>query len=257
MGCGIGSPERQRRRSASGGGLTTAGLPAHTTPLIDTDSAASFELDVVATSDLGERTWAGILALFRASYRAANEAYLEQSLARFRFIATATSAEALVGFALGEMRLMDLPRLSRQAVALAGICCVDPRFRRRGLFVELERRAFLAAGVTPGPRVLSCGRMAHPASFRTMLANPTHVPKRHTRPTPWQREIGTVIADAYGVHGFDPDTFACLGSGVPIGYPILDMDVRAEEWDVFAPVNRDRGDSLLGLCWMPDAPEGW
>jgi hypothetical protein len=218
---------------------------------------APFELEVVPTNDLGAQGRARVFALFRASYRAANEPYLEQSLDRFRFIATAMSAGALAGFALGEMRLMDLPRLPRQAVALAGICCVDARFRRQGLFRELEQRAFMAAGVPMGPRVLSCGRVAHPASFRTMTWNPTHVPKRHTAPTTWQREIGAVIAEAYGVGSFDPATFVCAGSGRPIGYPVLDMDVGPDEWEVFAAVNRDRGDSLLGVCWMPDAPEGW
>jgi hypothetical protein len=221
------------------------------------DTAAPVKFDVVATSDLGEPALARVLALFRASYRAANEAYLKQSLTKLRFIATATSAEVLAGFALGEMRIMDLPRLPQQAVALAGICCVDSRFRRRGLFRELEWRAFMAAGVASGSRMLSCGRVAHPASFRTMTGNPTHVPKRHTPPTTWQRGIGTLIAAAYGVTGFDPDTFVCRGSGTPIGYPVIDMDVRPEEWDLFAPVNRDRGDSLLGFCWIPDAPEGW
>jgi hypothetical protein len=224
---------------------------------MDTDSEASIEFDVVATSGLGERALDRVLALFRASYRAANEAYLKRSLTRLSFIATATSADALAGFALGEMRIMDLPRLPQQAVALAGICCIDAGFRRRGLFRELERRAFMAAGVSFEPRVLSCGRMAHPASFRTMNWSPTHVPKRRTRPTPWQREVGAIIAAAYGVNSFDPDTFVCLGSGIPIGYPSMEMDVRPEEWDVFAPVNRDRGDSLLGFFWVPDAPEGW
>jgi len=221
------------------------------------DSTAAFEFDAVATSTLGEAARARILALFRASYREANAAYLERSFARLRFIATATSADGLAGFALGEMRIMDLPRLPQQAVALAGMCCVDDRFRRHGLFRELEMRAFMAAGVAFGPRVLSCGRMAHPASFRTMTLNSTHVPKRHIQPTPWQQEVGAIIAQAYGVHGFDPETFVCPGSGIPIGYPRIDMDVRPEEWDVFAPVNRNRGDSLLGLCWFPDAPEGW
>jgi hypothetical protein len=224
---------------------------------MSTDSTAGFEFDVVATSDLGECALARVLGLFRASYRTANEAYLRRSLTRLRFIATATSADALAGFALGEMRIMDLPRLPRQAVALAGICCVDAGFRRRGLFRELERRAFLAAGIAVEPRVLSCGRMAHPASFRTFNWNPTHVPKRGIRPTPWQQEIGATIAAAYGVSGFDPETFVCIGSGTPIGYPCIDMDVQPEEWDVFAPVNRDLGDSLLGFFWVPDAPEGW
>ena len=221
------------------------------------DSTADLEFDVVATSTLGEPARARVMALFRASYLDANEAYLERSLARLRFIATATSAGAIAGFALGEMRIMDLPRVSQQAVALAGMCCVDAKLRRHGLFRELERRAFMAAGVASGSRVLSCGRMAHPASFRTMTSNPTHVPKRHIRPTPWQQEIGAIIAQAYGVHGFNPETFVCAGSGTPIGYPRIDMDVRPEEWDVFAPVKRNRGDSLLGLCWFPDAPQGW
>ncbi len=108
------------------------------------------EFEVVATSTLAEPARARIMALFRASYREANEAYLERSLGRLRFIATATSADAIAGFALGEMRIMDLPRLPQQAVALAGICCVDASFRRRGLFRELERRAFMAAGVALG-----------------------------------------------------------------------------------------------------------
>jgi hypothetical protein len=221
------------------------------------DSTAGLEFDVVATSDLAESARARVVALFRASYRAADQAYLMRSLTQLRFIATATSAGTLAGFALGEMRIMDLPRLPQQAVALAGICCVDASLRRHGLFRELERRAFMAAGGTYSPRVLNCGRVAHPASFRTMTGNPTHVPKRQTRPTPWQQEVGAMIAQAYGVLRFDPETFVCVGRGTPVGYPNIDIDVRPEEWEVFAPVNRDRGDSLLGLCWLPDAPQGW
>ncbi len=223
---------------------------------MDADTGNSFAFDVVATADLQEDTLARIIALFRSSYQAPNDAYLRQSFARLRFIASATSDDALAGFALGEMRNMDLPRLPRQAVALAGICCVDPRFRRRGLFRDLERRVFMAAGIAPVPRMLSCGRVAHPASFRTMTWSPTHVPKPFTPPTTWQREIGAIIAQAYGVHDFDPDTFVCVGSGSPM-YPRIEMDVRADEWDVFGAVKRDRGDSLLGLCWIPDAPAGW
>jgi len=45
--------------------------------------------------------------------------------------------------------------------------------------------------------------------------------------------------------------------GVPIGYPVLDIEVAPEEWEIFATVDRSRGDSLLGLCWFPDAPPDW
>ena len=220
-------------------------------------SAPAFVFETTGTDAISAQVLARILALFRTSYRDANEAYFRGSLARLRFIATATCGDVLAGFALGEMRLMDLPRLPQQAVALAGICCIDPRFRRHGLFRELEVRTFRAAGITPGARVLSCGRVAHPASFRTMTNNPTHVPKRGCPPTAWQQEVGAAIAAAYGVRRFDPQTFVCHGPGVPIGYPIMEMDVRPEEWDVFRPVDRERGDALLGLIWMPDAPDGW
>ncbi len=219
--------------------------------------SGSCELHVAPACTLAGEARARVFALFRTAYRAADEAYLEASLGKLRFIATATSAGELAGFALGEMRILDLPRLPRQPVALAGICCIAPRFRRLGLFRELELQAFRASGIDPGPRVLSCGRMAHPASFRTMTWSPTHVPKRGIPPTAWQREVGAAIARAYGAAHFDPETFVCAGSGAPIGYPVIDMAVEPEEWEVFAAVDRDRGDSLLGLCWVPDAPAGW
>jgi len=114
------------------------------------DSTADLEFDAIATSTLGEPARARILALFRASYREANEAYLERSLSRLRFIATATSADALAGFALGEMRIMDLPGVAQQAVALAGMCCVDASFRRRG-------RSANSSGVRLWPRASRLG----------------------------------------------------------------------------------------------------
>ena len=112
------------------------------------------------------------------------------------------------------------------------------------------------AGIRP-ERYLSTGRMAHPASMRTMARNATVVPKPGVPITKWQREVGRAIADAYGVARFDDDTFVVHGSGVPIGYPVMEIEVEPEEWVVFERVNRDEGDSLLGLCWHPDAPEGW
>ena len=139
---------------------------------------------------------------------------------------------------------------------LAGICCIDPRYRRRGLFGALERAAIMGAGITPQGRMLSVGRMAHPVSFRVM--NPaTRIPRAGIAPTAWQRAVGQAIADAYGVPEFDQETFVCHGTGEPIGYPNIEMDVEPEEWQVFEHVNRDRGDSLLGLTWSQDAPEGW
>ncbi|KPK47750.1 MAG: hypothetical protein AMJ77_02005 [Dehalococcoidia bacterium SM23_28_2] len=69
--------------------------------------------------------------------------------------------------------------------------------------------------------------------------------------------MGQAIAKAFGSHAFDPETFVCIGTGEPTGYPIIEMEVEPWEWEVFRQVNRDRGDSLLVMVWTPDAPAGW
>lgn len=198
-----------------------------------------------------------VFALFDLAYRDANHGYLAKSLTKLKFITLAYHDGEPAGFGLAEMRVLDLPRLPRQAVAMAGICCVDDRFRRRGLFGALEGRSMAAAGNRPAGRLITCGRMAHPASFRTMTRNPTRIPKPGVATTAWQREIGAAIAAEYGVPDFDAATFVCHGTGEPIGYPNLAMDVTDDERVVFRDVNRDRGDSLLGMAWIPDAPAGW
>ena len=198
-----------------------------------------------------------VLGLFDATYERANHAYLEKSLTKLRHLAIAMDGGVAAGFALADARVIDLPRLPAQAVNFAGMCCIGPQFRRRGLFPRLERMAAMTADVRPAGRWLSAGRMAHPVSFRVMRQNPSAVPRGGIEPTAWQQEVGAAIADAYGVAAFDPRTFVCGGSGVPIGYPRMEIDVDDEEWIAFRGVNRDRGDSLLGLVWAPDAPEGW
>lgn len=219
---------------------------------------SDFDVTVKETSALtgGERTQ--VIALFEMNYREANVAYMEKSLGTLKFVAIAAHGGEPAGFALGEMRVIDLPRLPQQTVALAGICCIAPEHRRRGLFGHLEGRALGAAGIAPQGRFLSAGRMAHPASFRVMRGAAGVVPKPGVVPTPWQQAVGAAIAQAYGSPGFDPVTFVVSGSGRPIGFPVIEMgEVSPEEWDVFRPVDRSRGDALLGLSWRPDAPEGW
>jgi len=217
----------------------------------------AFEFRTVESATLPAEDREIIFGLFDVAYRKANHAYLENSLRRLRYLAIATDAGRPAGFALADVRVMDLPRLPDMTVILAGICCIDPAYRRRGLFSQLERLAAMAAGVRPAGRALTAGRMAHPASYRLMSRNPAAVPRPGVTPTAWQQQVGAAVAAAYGVEKFDPETFVCRGSGVPIGYPVIEIDVPPEEWVVFQPVNRDRGDSLLGISWMGGPPEGW
>jgi len=218
---------------------------------------SSFDFRVVETGKASTKDLERAFSLFEMNYRQANRAYLEKSLGTLRYLALAEHEGTTVGFALGECRLMDLPRLPAQVVNLAGICCIAPQFRRRGLFAQLEYLIFVAVEMPAHSRRLTCGRMAHPAGMQGLARIPTVVPKPGVRPTPWQQEVGQAIAAAYGGHAFDPETFVCIGSGQPIGYPIIDFEVEPWEWKVFRQVNRDRGDALLAMVWTPETPPGW
>jgi hypothetical protein len=216
-----------------------------------------FDFKVVETDKASSEDLETAFALFEMNYRQANRVFLEKSLRVLRYLALAEHQGTPAGFAVAECRVMDLPRLPAQAVNLAGICCIAPRFRRRGLFAALEALAIASGGVADPSRRLSCGRMAHPAAMRILTRSPTVVPKPGLRPTAWQQEVGQAIARAYDVHAFDPETFVCIGSGEPIGYPLIEIQVEGREWEVFKHVDRDRGDALLAMMWTPDAPPGW
>ena len=196
--------------------------------------------------------------LFDACFRNANQAHLQKLLGQLRTVSIALCDEKPAGFTMSDVRVMDLPRLPEQVVMLGGLTCVIPEFHRRGLMMELGRRNVIDSTPQWRERALICGRYVHPAVFKRVVASSeSGVPKPGVRPTAWQQEVGRAIADAYGVEEFDPETFVCRGSGRPIGYPIIDLQVEPEDWEVFRHVDRDRGDSLLGIVWIPDAPGGW
>jgi len=219
---------------------------------------SDIEVRVVKTAALEKDDRERVHHLFDLSYAKANHAYLEKSFSKLRYIALATMDETLVGFALADTIRTELPRLaSPQTVTLAGICCVDPSCRRIGLFKKLEILAADVDGLlSAGKRVLMCGRMAHPVSFRTMRGFPSVIPKVGVPLSDWHKEMGLRVAELYGVT-LDPETLVVVGNGTPIGYPNLDCGVAKEEWVPFKDVDRDRGDALLGIFWVPDAPEGW
>ena len=213
---------------------------------------------VVNTTALEKDDREQVHELFDLSYSQANHAYLEKSFSKLKYIALATVERTLVGFAVADTVETPLPRMDDpQIVTLAGICCVDEDYRRIGLFKKLEIQAAGANGLLKlGRRVLMCGRMAHPVSFRTMRGFPSVIPKAGIRMSDWHREVSLKVAELYGAT-LDPETLVAIGEGTAIGYPKMECEVAEEEWLPFQAVNRDRGDALLGIFWFPDAPEGW
>ena len=218
---------------------------------------SDFEFEVVEAQHVSDTQREELLRLFEANYREADPAFLQKSLGALRHLAIARRQGNAVGFGMAESRVIELPRLGDQAVTLAGLCCIDPEYRRLGLFGELERLAAAASEIPKADRVLLCGRMAHPAAFRQLGRIPGALPAPGSCPTQWQQEVGSAIAQVYGVHDFDPATFVCIGGGRPIGYPRIEFKVDPDEWQIFESVDRSRGDALLAIAWLPSAPPGW
>jgi hypothetical protein len=210
--------------------------------------------DSVAAGDLED-----VHALFARAYDRANHAYLDHSLSRLGSIALARTSARLVGLALADTLYAELPGFADpQLITLGGIGCIDPTYRRTGVFSRVSQLATRANGLLENARsrVLACGRMGHPAGFRNISRYPTTVPKAGVPVTKWQLAVGAAVARLYGVT-LKSNSLVVAGSGTPIGYPKLEIDVADEEWLPFRDVDRERGDSLLGLAWIPDAPDGW
>jgi hypothetical protein len=176
-----------------------------------------------------------------------------------RYIARAKRHGALLGFTLSDARFAPLPRFDEpQLVLLAGIGCIVPERRRTRLFSYIAALAARASGLLEKAtaRFLVCGRMGHPAGFRSMKGLPSVVPREGKALSPWHLEVAARVAEIYGSR-LKEGSMVIDGGGRPIGRPRIEIDVADEEWIPFRDVDRDRGDSLLAIAWSPDAPPGW
>ncbi len=219
---------------------------------------SDFEFRVSRTAELAAADLDDVMRLFRACYRQANEPYIEKSLARLAYLALAYHGGAPAGFAMGDVRRMDLPRLPDQVVNLAGICCIDlplppPRPLRQARGARKRRIRDHDKRPPPGLR-------AHGAPGEL----PRHGPQPFSRPQAgcpadgggserWARPSPTPTAPTAST----PRRLSSSAAARPIGYPVIDIECEPSEWEVFKPVDRDRGDSLLGISWGADPPPGW
>jgi hypothetical protein len=218
------------------------------------------ELDyrVVKTFDLSAAELDSVHKLFGLSYEKPNHAYLNKSLAQLSYVALAYRGKKIVCFAVGDVIESSVPGISGpQIIHMGGISCISPDFRRMGLFRNLQMLIADETGlIKPDTRVITCGRMAHPASARIITSFPGAIPKNGVILSGWQKEVGVCLSGLYGAT-IDAETFVVKGDGTPIGYPKVDIVATDEEWELFEKVDRDRGDSLLFVAWYPHAPEGW
>lgn len=217
------------------------------------------EISVVLGKELSETVKNELFELFDESYAQANHAYLMSSFKVMRWIALARDNGKLAGFAVADAVKVALPRFTEpQLVAMAGISCIGKNYRRGGLFGQLTIAAMAESEEWSNDQpFLFCGRMAHSVSYRAMADSANNaVPAANQKLTTWHSEMLLQLAKLYDVE-VDPKTSRVIGKGVPIGYPRLEYESTIEEVLLFESIERDKGDSLLAMSWVPEAPVGW
>jgi len=224
--------------------------------------STDLEVRIVRAGTMTASERRDVFEIFDASYRDGNHEYLQRSIDRIGLLALAVADGRGVGYSISHARWMDLPGFEEpQLVLLHGMRCVVPDYRHRGVngvtnrAIDAAMKAELEAIGRTHERQLACGRYGH-AARAGGRKDPTAVPRLGRRPTAWQQAVGLAIADAYGSH-LDPETFVCVGSGAPIGYPNEEFEPTDAEREAYAAVDRDRGDNLLVINWTPDGPAGW
>jgi hypothetical protein len=215
-------------------------------------------IDVWGTGELSSDDRAGLHRVFDDAYIDGDHGYLDDQLARLAHVALARGEEGVVGFALSDARIVDLPRLPQQVVRTAGLACVHSAHKRKGISNRLESMAMTAGDVPAAIHTVLTGRFAHPAGTHHLRTRVDIVPRIGEPPTAWQREVAVALAGVLGVTDFDADTFVCRGPGRPVGQNVIevDSDVAEQEAALFAPVDRTRGDTLLAVWWTTPPP-GW
>ena len=215
-------------------------------------------IDVKATAELTDAERSGLHRVFDDAYVDGDHGYLEDQLANLASIAIASSTEdevgSVVGFALSDARVVDLPRLPQQVLRTAGLSCVLSSHKRKGISSRLESMAMAFGEAPPAVHTLLACRFAHAAGLHGVRRRVELVPRPGRVATAWQREVAEAVAAVLGVTSFDRDTFVCHGPGRPVGKNVIDLDVPAEEAALFAPVDRTRGDTLLAIWWTTPPP---
>lgn len=97
-----------------------------------------FDLRVYHRDELSEPELSQVHQLFGSIYREANHDYLDKSLRTLHHVAIAKKDGEIAGFCMGYTLQTTLPGMpDLQTVALGGIGCIAPQYRRQRLPVAL------------------------------------------------------------------------------------------------------------------------
>jgi len=225
------------------------------------------EIQAFRPRDLPGPERAALFDVFDATYEAPDHDYLRHQLEGFDGVALARDRGRVVGFTITDIRRLDLPVIGPQVCSRAGLSCVLPEARRGGVMFSMASAALTRSLLEEGHSgfSLAVSRFATPASFNLVLRRhegrpwpPADDPfALYDHPTSTQVAVARTVAADFGATGYDHATGACIGTGKPIGTPLVEPEVAPEVVERFEALDRERGDSLLWMSWFTPPPDAW
>lgn len=204
-----------------------------------------------------------VLGLFERSFGDADPRHLLPQFERMNEMLVMRDAEQLIGFGFSRTEQLSLPVLGPTWIGSSGTVCVDPAYRRLGLADGATMMTNVA--LRPDPSMLIF-HFATPVTIHAALRNldapwpgrDVHeMEAAYAAPTATQRAVGEFLADDAGASGYDADNWVLIGDGHPSGHAVEPDRLDPAYGRLFAPVDRTRGDTLLGPFWLVEPPEAW
>jgi hypothetical protein len=177
------------------------------------------------------------------------ETTIDDQVERFSRVTMVMDEDEIHGFLFG-----SLERIGGTPCVLWGLgttVAEQPRPVLEAMTTELFRRAAISF---PDEDVLVAGRIAHPALYQLFGTLQEPCPRPGYRASGEDRAWGRRLAKRFGCDAnYDDRAFRSAGSGTP--EPKLDVvlgdEPEPEVQELLAPVEADKGDTLIAFGWAP------
>lgn len=177
------------------------------------------------------------------------ETTIDDQVERFSRVTMVMDEDEIHGFLFG-----SLERIGGTPCVLWGLgttVAEQPRPVLEAMTTELFRRAAISF---PDEDVLVAGRIAHPALYQLFGTLQEPCPRPGYRASGEDRAWGRRLAKRFGCDAnYDDRAFRSAGSGTP--EPKLDVvlgdEPEPEVQELLAPVEADKGDTLIAFGWVP------
>jgi len=177
------------------------------------------------------------------------ESTIDDQVERFSRVTMVMDEDEIHGFLFG-----SLERIGGTPCVLWGLGTAvveEPRPVLEAMTTELYRRAAISF---PDEDVLVAGRIAHPALYQLFGTLQEPCPRPGYKASGEDRAWGRRLAKRFGCDSrYDDRAFRSEGNGTP--EPKLDIPLgdepEPEVQELLAPVDPDKGDTLIAFGWAP------